>query len=134
MIFFLSQFLTVGRKNTENMPLAVLPFFGPISVSESLVAMVTICTVYLLLRLTRPKIPEGLQPLPGPQALPLIGNIMELGQNPHLSLTAMSKRYGNVFRVHIGMRPVVVISGSETVRQALIKQGEEFSGRPDLYR
>ncbi|XP_036441698.1 cytochrome P450 1A1 [Colossoma macropomum] len=115
------------------MPVAVLPFFGPISVSESLVAMVTVCTVYLLLRLTRTRIPEGLQMLPGPQSLPIIGNVLELGQNPHLSLTAMSKRYGPVFQIRIGMRPVLVLSGGEAVRQALIKQGEEFAGRPDLY-
>ena len=31
------------------------------------------------------------------------------------------------------MRPVVVLSGGETVRQALIKQGDDFAGRPDLY-
>ncbi|XP_017572674.1 cytochrome P450 1A1 [Pygocentrus nattereri] len=115
------------------MPVAVLPFFGPITVSESLVAMVTLCTVYLLLRLTRVRIPEGLLPLPGPQSLPVIGNVLEVGQNPHLSLTAMSKRYGTVFQIRIGTRPVVVLSGSETIRQALIKQGDEFSGRPDLY-
>nr|ADR30131.1 cytochrome P4501A [Corydoras sp. TEMP-2010] len=115
------------------MALAVLPLLGPVSVSESLVAMITICTVYLLLRLMRTKIPEGLQPLPGPKPLPLIGNVLELTQNPHLSLTAMSKRYGPVFQIQIGTRPVVVLGGSEVVRQALIKQGEEFSGRPDLY-
>ncbi|XP_066540401.1 cytochrome P450 1A1 [Hoplias malabaricus] len=115
------------------MALAVLPIFGPISVSESLIAMVTICIVYLLLKLIRDRIPEGLQPLPGPQSLPLIGNVLELGRNPHLSLTAMSQRYGSVFRIRIGTRPVVVLSGSETLRQALIKQGEDFAGRPGLY-
>nr|ADR30129.1 cytochrome P4501A [Pterygoplichthys sp. TEMP-2010] len=115
------------------MVLAVLPILGPISVSESLVAMITICTVYLLLQFTRTKIPEGLQHLPGPKPLPLIGNILQLAQNPHLTLTAMSKRYGPIFQVQIGMRPVVVLGGKEVIHQALIKQGDEFSGRPDLY-
>lgn len=115
------------------MVLTVLPFLGPISVSESLVAMITICMVYLLLQMTRSKIPEGLQPLPGPKPLPLIGNVLDLTRNPHLSLTAMSKRYGPVFKVQIGTRPVVVIGGNELVRQALIKKGEDFGGRPDLY-
>ncbi|TSK38393.1 Cytochrome P450 1A1 [Bagarius yarrelli] len=115
------------------MVLADLPVFGPISVSESLVAIITICTVYLLLWVTRTKIPEGLKPLPGPKSLPLIGNVLELGSSPHLSLTAMSKQYGPVFQVQIGMRPVIVLAGNEVVRQALIKQGEEFAGRPDLY-
>ncbi|XP_060780147.1 cytochrome P450 1A1 [Neoarius graeffei] len=115
------------------MVLGELPFFGPISVSESLLAIITICTVYLLMWVTRTKIPEGLQLLPGPKPLPLIGNVLELGRNPHLSLTAMSKRYGPVFQIQIGTRPVAVLSGADVVRQALIKQGDEFSGRPDLY-
>ncbi|KAI5623756.1 cytochrome P450 1A1 [Silurus asotus] len=115
------------------MVLAEIPFLGPISVSESLVAIITICTVYLLLWVSRTKIPEGLRPLPGPKPLPLIGNVLELGSNPHLSLTTMSKRYGPVFQVQIGTRPVAVLGGIEVVRQALIKQGEEFAGRPDLY-
>ncbi|XP_056621924.1 cytochrome P450 1A1 [Triplophysa dalaica] len=115
------------------MPLTVLPVLGPISVSESLVAIITICVAYLLMRLTRTKIPEGLQKLPGPKPLPIIGNVLELGNNPHLSLTAMSKCYGSVFQIQIGMRPVVVLSGNEVIRQALLKQGEDFAGRPDLY-
>lgn len=115
------------------MPLMVLPVLGPISVSESLVAIITLCAAYLLTRLTRARIPEGLQKLPGPKPLPIIGNVLELGSNPHLSLTAMSKCYGSVFQIQIGMRPVVVLSGNEAIRQALLKQGEEFAGRPDLY-
>ncbi|KAJ8272278.1 hypothetical protein COCON_G00111370 [Conger conger] len=115
------------------MALMFLPLVGSVSVSESLLAMVTVCIVYLLMRLQRPSIPEGLRRLPGPKPLPIIGNVLEMSTNPHLSLTAMSERYGPVYQIQIGMRPVVVLSGSETVRQALIKQGEEFSSRPDLY-
>ena len=111
----------------------ILPFIGSVTVSEGLVAMTTVCLVYLILKFFHTKIPAGLRRLPGPKPLPIIGNVLEVGSNPYLSLTAMSKRYGNVFQIQIGMRPVVVLSGSETVRQALIKQGEEFAGRPDLY-
>lgn len=115
------------------MVLMILPFIGSVSVSESLVAMTTVCLVYLILKFFHTEIPEGLRRLPGPKPLPLIGNVLEMGSKPYLSLSAMSKRYGHVFQIQIGMRPVVVLSGSETVRQALIKQGEDFSGRPDLY-
>ncbi|CAB1428916.1 unnamed protein product [Pleuronectes platessa] len=115
------------------MMLMMLPFIGSVSVSESLVAMTTMCLVYLILKFFQTEIPEGLRRLPGPKPLPIIGNVLGLGSKPYLSLTAMSKRYGHVFQIQIGMRPVVVLSGSETVRQALIKQGDEFAGRPDLY-
>ncbi|XP_061670707.1 cytochrome P450 1A1 [Syngnathoides biaculeatus] len=115
------------------MALMILPLVGAVSVSESLVALTTLCLVYLLLKFFRGDIPEGLRRLPGPKALPIIGNVLQVGNRPYLSLTAMSKRYGPVFKIQIGMRPVVVLSGNETVRQALIKKGEDFSGRPDLY-
>nr|ABZ88705.1 cytochrome P450 1A1 [Planiliza macrolepis] len=115
------------------MALMILPFVGALSVSESLVAVVTVCLVYLIMKSFQEKIPEGLSRLPGPKPLPIIGNVLEMGSRPYLSLTEMSKRYGNVFQIQIGMRPVVVLSGNETVRQALIKQGDDFAGRPDLY-
>lgn len=111
----------------------ILPFIGSLSVSEGLVAMVTLCVVYLIIKSLHTEIPEGLRRLPGPKPLPIIGNVLEVGSRPYLSLTAMSKRYGPVYQIQIGMRPVVVLNGSETVRQALIKQGEDFAGRPDLY-
>lgn len=114
------------------MSLMILPFIGPFSVSEGLVAIATVCLVFLILQFFHNKIPEGLRRLPGPKSLPIIGNVLELGGRPYLSLTEMSKRYGDVFQIQIGMRPVVVLSGSETVRQALIKQGDDFSGRPNL--
>ncbi|KAI3377009.1 hypothetical protein L3Q82_000233 [Scortum barcoo] len=121
------------KRGVVIMALMILPFIGSVSVSESLVAMTTLCLVYLILKFFHIEIPEGLRRLPGPKPLPIIGNVLEVGSRPYLSLTAMSKRYGDVFQIQIGMRPVVVLSGIDTVRQALIKQGEEFASRPDLY-
>lgn len=115
------------------MALIMLPLLGAFSVSEILGALATMCLVFLIIKWFKTDIPEGLRPLPGPRALPFIGNVLEVGKRPYLSLTAMSERYGNVFQIQIGMRPVVVLSGLETVRQALIKQGDDFSSRPDLY-
>ncbi|KAM6980201.1 cytochrome P450 1A1 [Aplochiton taeniatus] len=115
------------------MALMILPLIGSVSASEGLVAMIALCSVYLILKYLYTDLPEGLSRLPGPKPLPIIGNVLEMGSNPHLTLAAMSKRYGPVFQIQIGMRPVVVLGDSETVRQALIKQGEDFAGRPDLY-
>lgn len=115
------------------MALMILPLIGALSVSHFLVAVTAACLSYLIIKHSQKKIPEGLCRLPGPTPLPIIGNLLELGKRPYLSLTAMSKRYGDVFQIQIGTRPVVVLSGNETVRQALIKQGDVFAGRPDLY-
>ncbi|XP_059927442.1 cytochrome P450 1A1 [Gadus macrocephalus] len=115
------------------MALMILPLIGSVSVSETLVAMITVCLIYMLMKFLHTDVPEGLRRLPGPKPLPIIGNVLELGDRPYLSLTAMAQRYGDIFQIQIGMRPVVVLSGHETVRQALIKQGDDFAGRPDLY-
>lgn len=127
--------LSAGYKTQAvvKMVLMMAPLVGSVSVSEVLVALATACLVYLLVRYFSTKLPEGLRRLPGPRPLPVIGNMLEMGKRPYLSLTAMRKRYGDVFQIQLGTRPVVVLSGLETVRQALIKQGEEFSSRPDLY-
>ncbi|KAL6031124.1 hypothetical protein STEG23_024740 [Scotinomys teguina] len=41
----------------------------------------------------------------------------------------LSKVYGPVFTLYLGMKPTVVLHGYETVKEALIDHGEEFSGR-----
>ncbi|XP_053328301.1 cytochrome P450 1A1-like [Spea bombifrons] len=45
----------------------------------------------------------------------------------------MKEKYGDVFLVHLGVVPVVVVSGLETVKKVLLKQGEQFADRPKLY-
>ncbi|KAM7416206.1 hypothetical protein PAMA_018330 [Pampus argenteus] len=40
---------------------------------------------------------------------------------------------GNLFQMQLGSLTVVVLSGYTTIRQALIRQGEAFAGRPDLF-
>nr|XP_020659499.1 cytochrome P450 1A5 [Pogona vitticeps] len=79
------------------------------------------------------RVPPGFKRLPGPRGYPLIGNILDLGKNPHLTLAQMSEKYGDVMLITLGTRPVLVLSGLETIRQALIKQGDDFVARPDLY-
>ncbi|CAH1780062.1 unnamed protein product [Owenia fusiformis] len=70
---------------------------------------------------------------PGPWGLPVLGNLLQLGSSPHKSLTKMWTKYGNVFKIQMGSRPTVVLNGLETIRQALVRQYEDFSGRPDFY-
>ncbi|XP_061893175.1 cytochrome P450 2K1-like isoform X2 [Entelurus aequoreus] len=67
---------------------------------------------------------------PGPRRLPLIGNLHQLDlQRLDKSIFNLSKRYGPVFTVYFGLKKVVVLAGSKTVRQALINHAEEFGER-----
>ena len=46
-----------------------------------------------------------------------------------LLLLQFSKIYGPVFTLYFGMKPTVVLHGYETIKEALIGNAEEFSGR-----
>ncbi|XP_066415137.1 cytochrome P450 1A4-like [Molothrus aeneus] len=115
---------------------AMWPPGSPVAVSgsEALLAAAALCLVLLLLlQRLRAAVPAGLRRPPGPRGYPVLGNVLELRTDTHLALTRLSRRYGDVMEVRIGTRPVLVLSGLDTIRQALVKQGEDFMGRPDLY-
>ncbi|NXE74874.1 CP2K6 protein, partial [Cochlearius cochlearius] len=70
---------------------------------------------------------------PGPRPLPIIGNlhIMDL-KRPYLTMLELSKTYGSVFSIQMGLRKMVVLSGYDTVKEALVNQADAFSGRPKI--
>ncbi|XP_055460313.1 cytochrome P450 2B10-like, partial [Psammomys obesus] len=41
----------------------------------------------------------------------------------------LREKYGDVFTVHLGPRPVVILCGTEAIREALVDHAEAFSGR-----
>uniref|UniRef100_A0A8C5RA74 Cytochrome P450 n=1 Tax=Leptobrachium leishanense TaxID=445787 RepID=A0A8C5RA74_9ANUR len=67
---------------------------------------------------------------PGPTPLPLIGNLLQIdrGQLAN-SFMKFAKQYGSVYTLYFGPKPVICLSGYETVKEALIDRGEEFGGR-----
>uniref|UniRef100_A0A6I8PF25 Cytochrome P450 n=1 Tax=Ornithorhynchus anatinus TaxID=9258 RepID=A0A6I8PF25_ORNAN len=69
---------------------------------------------------------EGKLP-PGPFPLPFLGNLLLPALSPQLK-----EKYGPVFTVYLGPRPVVVLCGHEAVKEALVDQAEEFGGRGEL--
>ncbi|XP_042638299.1 cytochrome P450 2C19-like [Orycteropus afer afer] len=95
-----------------------------------LVLVLVLClSVWLLFSLWTQSHGKGKLP-PGPTPLPIIGNSLQIDfKNISKSLSNFSKTYGPVFTLYFGMRPTVVLHGYEAVKEALIDQGEEFSGR-----
>ncbi|EPY77315.1 hypothetical protein CB1_001276010 [Camelus ferus] len=85
----------------------------------------------LLLARGRPKAHGHLPP--GPRPLPLLGNILQVDKKGLLkSFLKLQEKYGDVFTVYLGPRPVVVICGTDAVREALVDQAEAFSGRAQI--
>ncbi|XP_013814237.2 cytochrome P450 2H1-like [Apteryx mantelli] len=96
-------------------------------------AMTTIflmtCFSCLLFSAWRSKSQTGKQP-PGPFALPFVGSMLHLNpRNLPQSLEKLSRKYGPVFTIHLGPKEIVVLYGYDAVKEALIDQADEFSGR-----
>ncbi|XP_006627746.3 cytochrome P450 2M1-like [Lepisosteus oculatus] len=67
---------------------------------------------------------------PGPAPWPFVGSLLHVDlKQPYKSYLKLSQQYGPVFTVWLGSKPVVVLSGYRTLRDAFVSQGEEFSGR-----
>lgn len=56
---------------------------------------------------------------PGPPRLPLLGNILQMGEKPHRSLTDLSRIYGSVMSLKLGCLTTVVISSPEAAKEVL---------------
>ncbi|XP_075393064.1 cytochrome P450 2F3-like [Tenrec ecaudatus] len=102
---------------------------------SGLVALLLLLLVLALLWWARgvrgTRIPGALPP--GPVALPLLGNLLQLqsGRLDH-TLMELSRRWGPVFTVWLGPRPAVVLCGYEALRDALVLQADTFAGRGTL--
>ncbi|XP_078500572.1 cytochrome P450 2G1-like isoform X2 [Lissotriton helveticus] len=67
---------------------------------------------------------------PGPVPLPILGNLHHLKTSSMIeSLRTLSEKYGPVYTLHLGLRRVVILWGYDAVKEALVDQGDEFSGR-----
>ncbi|KAJ1149050.1 hypothetical protein NDU88_001870 [Pleurodeles waltl] len=67
---------------------------------------------------------------PGPRPLPLIGNLHLINlKRPQKTFVELSKKYGSVFSIQLGMKKMVVLAGYETVKDALVHHGSEFGER-----
>ncbi|XP_073442553.1 cytochrome P450 2K1-like [Dendrobates tinctorius] len=68
---------------------------------------------------------------PGPRPLPIIGNILKINMSkPHKTFVELSKTYGTIFSIQVGLSKLVVLCGYDTIKDALINHGEKFINRP----
>ncbi|XP_077654713.1 cytochrome P450 2C18-like isoform X3 [Urocitellus parryii] len=99
---------------------------------DPVVALILGVSCLLLLSLLRHRSRRGKLP-PGPTPLPIIGNILQIDvKDISKSLRHLSKVYGHVFTLYLGMKPIVVLHGYEAVKEALVDHGEEFAGRDSI--
>ncbi|XP_067170487.1 cytochrome P450 2H1-like [Apteryx mantelli] len=74
--------------------------------------------------------PRGRTLPPGPLALPVIGNLLQLrATDTCKAFRKLSEKYGPVFTLRLGSAPVVVLFGYDVVREVLVSRSEEFTDR-----
>ena len=67
---------------------------------------------------------------PGPFPLPLVGNLLLIGSNSHVSLAKLAAKHGNLMTVYFGSERAVIVSSSKMAREVLVRQSYRFGGRP----
>ncbi|XP_034288429.1 cytochrome P450 2K6-like isoform X1 [Pantherophis guttatus] len=70
---------------------------------------------------------------PGPTIIPILGNLhmMDL-KKPFKTMIEWSKEYGPIFRIKLGFQEMVVLTGYETVKEALVNQADAFAERASV--
>ncbi|KAI7745497.1 hypothetical protein M8C21_028960 [Ambrosia artemisiifolia] len=66
---------------------------------------------------------------PGPPQMPIIGNLHQVGDNPHVSTAKMAKKFGPLISLRLGKQLLVVASSPETAMGILKTQDRHLSSR-----
>lgn len=69
---------------------------------------------------------------PSPQKLPIIGNLHQLGSIPHQSLKSLADRYGPLMLLHLGSKPLLVVSSADIAAEVLKTHDIAFANRPKV--
>ncbi|KAM9316382.1 cytochrome P450 2C5-like [Gastrophryne carolinensis] len=103
---------------------AAMVFIDPITILMCVMVILFLANVY--------KNQKNVKNLPpGPKPLPFIGNVLAINmRKPQETFMELSKIYGNVFTVHIGMTKIVVLCGYDTIKDALVNHAEVLADRP----
>nr|XP_044989823.1 cytochrome P450 2G1 [Jaculus jaculus] len=92
-----------------------------------------LCLSCLFILLAWKRVTRGGKLPAGPTPIPFLGNLLQVRTDAMFhSLMKLQEKYGPVFTVYLGPRPVVVLCGHEAVKEALVDKADDFSGRGEM--
>ncbi|EGC36945.1 hypothetical protein DICPUDRAFT_77397 [Dictyostelium purpureum] len=68
--------------------------------------------------------------LKGPFPLPIIGNLHNLGEKPHITCEQLVKKYGKIYRLYFGDCYTVVVSDIDIIKELFLNNHESLKERP----
>ncbi|KAN0000036.1 hypothetical protein ACTFIZ_008501 [Dictyostelium cf. discoideum] len=66
----------------------------------------------------------------GPFPLPIIGNLHQITNKPHIKCHELVKQYGDIFRVYLGDTKTIMVSDYKIIEELFIKNHNSFLERP----
>ena len=96
--------------------------------------LTTFLVITLLLLIALCVISTPRTDIPGPLALPFVGNLiffLRMGTRHHEEYLRLYKTYGDIFRLFLGNRMFITICGYENICDAFVRQGSVLSDRPE---
>ncbi|XP_046585105.1 cytochrome P450 2U1-like [Haliotis rubra] len=89
---------------------------------------VLLCVAVLVLLWLLTRRPSGLPP--GPPLLPFFGNALSMDSDPRITFKKLRQQYGDIFSVYLFNKPLIVLNGYSTLKEAIVKNADVFSERP----
>ncbi|KAI3802765.1 hypothetical protein L1987_30908 [Smallanthus sonchifolius] len=108
----------------------ITTFLKDNNLSSPLFILSTIIFILLLVKQTKLfyfKSDKNLPP--GPSKCPIIGNLHQVGDKPHVTLANLAKRYGPLISLRLGKQVLVVASSPEAAKEILKTHDRLLSGR-----
>nr|ATG29912.1 CYP77F31 [Taxus chinensis] len=101
--------------------------------SSSLYFLLLVLAIPLALFFLRKKKNSNLPP--GPAGWPIVGNLLQIrltGQTFFGYVEKQHKKYGGIFTIKVGSRPLIIVANRELAHEALIQKGAVFASRPPV--